>query len=383
MFLLYYHGGSTNHGCEAIVRSTAKILNTDLTLFTTRIESDRYYGLDNIVTIKEDAHIPPKGFKWLRAAVDFKLYKNDKRFIRYARDTFFSQVKCGSVNLSIGGDNYCYTGQDILGYYNEIIHQKGGKTVLWGCSFDPKYLTSAVERDIACYDLIVAREQLSYECLKKVNPNTVLFPDPAFQLDQVKLPLPDGFADGNTIGINVSPLIMKEEAFQGITEENYIHLIQHIVDITDCQIALIPHVVEPDNDDRELLNVLFRRFARTGRVVMIGDCRAPELKGYISRCRIFIGARTHATIAAYSTCVPTLAVGYSIKARGIARELFGEEEHYVLPVQSMKTPDDLSNEFDWIYAHETKIRNHLQTFIPAYVERCWEAGKLVREMERR
>ena len=27
MINLYYHGGSANHGCEAIVRSTAKILN--------------------------------------------------------------------------------------------------------------------------------------------------------------------------------------------------------------------------------------------------------------------------------------------------------------------------------------------------------------------
>ena len=27
MIVLYYHGGSANHGCEAIVRSTYKILN--------------------------------------------------------------------------------------------------------------------------------------------------------------------------------------------------------------------------------------------------------------------------------------------------------------------------------------------------------------------
>ncbi len=53
---------------------------------------------------------------------------------------------------------------------------------------------------------------------------------------------------------------------------------------------------------------------------------AKELKGYISRCRAFVGARTHSTIAAYSTGVPTLAIGYSVKARGIAKDLFGTEE---------------------------------------------------------
>ena len=34
MINLYYHGGSANHGCEAIVRSTAKILNVPIRLFT-------------------------------------------------------------------------------------------------------------------------------------------------------------------------------------------------------------------------------------------------------------------------------------------------------------------------------------------------------------
>ena len=66
---------------------------------------------------------------------------------------------------------------------------------------------------------------------------------------------------------------------------------------------------------------------------MINDKNCMEIKGIISKCRFFIGARTHSTIAAYSTCVPTLAVGYSIKARGIARDIFGTEDNYVVPVQ--------------------------------------------------
>ncbi len=52
--------------------------------------------------------------------------------------------------------------------------------------------------------------------------------------------------------------------------------------------------------------------------------------------------RTHATIAAYSTGVPTLVVGYSVKARGIARDLFGTEDGYVLPVQQLKESDELT-----------------------------------------
>ena len=37
---LYYHGGSANHGCEAIVRSTAKILGVEPTLFSASPDED-------------------------------------------------------------------------------------------------------------------------------------------------------------------------------------------------------------------------------------------------------------------------------------------------------------------------------------------------------
>ena len=54
MINLYYHGGSANHGCEAIVRSTAKILNVPVRLFTTSPEEDIRYGLKQVVDIIED-----------------------------------------------------------------------------------------------------------------------------------------------------------------------------------------------------------------------------------------------------------------------------------------------------------------------------------------
>lgn len=382
MINLYYHCGSNNHGCEAIVRSTAKNIGENITLFSTDIKSDEKYGIGSIVKLEDDTYIPLKknSLKYYLAAVSHKLTKTDYLYVKYARDYFFSKVKKNDVYMSIGGDNYCYSGKDKLGYYNRAIHQKGGKTVLWGCSFEPSDLTEAIAKDLAMYDLIIARESLSYEVLSKVNKNVRLIPDPAFLLDKAELKLPKGFAENNTIGINVSPLIMQCESDAGVTELNYRRLIKHIIDKTDLQIALIPHVVEEGNDDREPLDKLYKEFESTNRVVMIDDCNAMELKGYISRCRYFIGARTHATIAAYSTCVPTLVVGYSIKARGIAKDIFGTDENYVLPVQSLKNEDDLTNAFKWLEENEQKILNHLNSFMPSYCEKVWEAGKLVREL---
>jgi polysaccharide pyruvyl transferase WcaK-like protein len=382
MIQMYYHAGSENHGCEAIVRSTNKILSQPLRLFSMEPESDRKYGIGEIVALEEDRYDPPYDRKWerLAAAVHHKLTGTDYLFTKFARKAFSSQIRSGDVHLSIGGDNYCYGGNDILSYYNRMIHEKGAKTVLWGCSFEPKDMTDSVAKDLAQYDLITARESISYEVLKKVNPNTVLVADPAFQLDKVELPLPEGFVAGNTVGINVSPLIMKSEQSQGITKKNYENLIKYILTATDMHIALIPHVVKADTDDREPLLELYEQFRDSGRVVLIDDHNCMELKGFISRCRFFVGARTHATIAAYSTCVPTLVVGYSVKARGIARDIFGSEEHYVLPVQSLREEEDLTNGFRWLEEREDQVREHLSSMMPAYKEKVYIAKETLHSL---
>lgn len=313
------------------------------------------------------------------AAISFKIKRTDYQYYKYLRKNFFSEVNKDDIYLSIGGDNYCYAGKDILGYYNQIIHEKKAKTVLWGCSFEPGDMNESIAKDIARYDAIFARESLSYEVLKNVNSNTYLFPDPAFQLDQIKLPLPEKFIENNTVGINVSLLIMKSESEDGITKRNYEKLIDYIIKNTDLNIALIPHVVETENDDREPLEELYQQFAESGRVCFINDCNCMELKGFIARCRFFVGARTHATIAAYSSCIPTLVVGYSIKAKGIAQDIFGTYKNYVLPVQSLKE-DDLINSFQWLMKNEKSIKNHLASIMPEYKEQSLEAGRKLRSL---
>ena len=344
-------------------------------------ESDLTYGLNDLVDIREDKKQNLTGMKLLRFKAHHKLTGSDYVYTKFAHEMFFSAVQRGDTYLSIGGDNYCYAGKDILGHYNQIIHEKGGKTVFWGCSFEPAEMDAATAKDIARYDLITARESISYETLKAVNPNTILVADPAFVLDSVELPLPEGWKEGNTIGINASPLIMQCAKDGSAAYEAYQRLIKHILDTTDMTVALIPHVVVATNDDRIPLRNLYEEFAPSGRVLLIEDHNCCELKGYISRCRMFIGARTHATIAAYSSCVPTLVLGYSVKSKGIARDIFGTEEHYVLPVQELQNPDELADGFDWLLANEESIRSHLKCVMPEYIQRAYTAAEAVSRLK--
>lgn len=379
--LFYTHGGSGNHGCEALVRSSIKILQQKPVLFSSKVEEDQKYKMDMLANLHSS---DTSSFSfWRKLSPAYLIYAFRYHFVTcYASD--FSAAAApvlrrhrACVALSIGGDNYCYDGMiPWLIEQNAFFNKRHIPTVLWGCSIEPELLRdSKIQADLKSYALITAREGITYQALLDagIDRNTHLFPDPAFQLDRVKLPLPKGLAEGNTVGINVSPLIIDNETGNGITIQNYQALIQYILDKTDMQVAFIPHVVWESNDDRKPLSVLYEMFKDTGRVELIDDHNCMELKGYIARCRFFVGARTHATIAAYSSCVPTLVVGYSVKAKGIAKDLFGTYEHYVVPVQLLKEPDDLLREFQWMMQNEEQIRNHLQKIIPEYCAKALDA----------
>ena len=375
MYYFYSHGGSGNHGCEAIVRASAGILGKDLILYSIRPKEDVRYGVDGVVAeLRQDPDRPVGRFSpaGLACRIQTKLTGSIDGEIYNRKKVMFDAVRPGDMAFSIGGDNYCYPGTEILASENSVFRKKGAKTVLWGCSVEPELLKNpAVAKDLASYHLITARESISYEALKAVNPNTVLVPDPAFTLDRVDLPLPEGWIEGSMIGVNASPLILESGKDGALVLEAYKRLIRRILDTTDCSVALIPHVVWENNDDRIPLKLLREAFRDTGRVILLEDHNCMELKGYIARCRMFIGARTHSTIAAYSSCVPTLVLGYSVKSRGIARDLFGTEENYVIPVQAMTDPNALAEGFDWLAEREAEIRDRLAGMMPQYQKRAY------------
>ena len=414
--VLYMHAGSGNHGCEAIVNSLCHMLKEKPLVITNSEREDRKYSLvspggDVLCELAEERHFSEHKLAHIMYYGWRKLTKDGESFLRYRYGAVFDRplLKYGGngkkacedlpvsrtgekrhtgrhpLAVSIGGDNYCYDimVRDLM-LANRAFHDRGVRTVLLGCSIEPDLLTAggAMAEDMNLYDLIIARESITYGALKKVVPEGKLrlLPDPAFTLGKKELPLPVGFAEGNTVGLNISPMVQGNEAREGITMSNYKALAEHIIRTTDMQIALIPHVVWERNDDRKPLRELYEAFRDSGRVVLIEDGSCEELKGYIARCRMFIGARTHATIAAYSSNVPTLAVGYSVKARGIARDLFGDYENYVIPVQQLQEKEDLIGAFEWLKDYEEEIRQDLRRVMPEYKKNAMRIGKEVEKL---
>lgn len=384
MNVLFYGNGSCgNHGCEAIVRGTIQLLgDASYTVLSENVSDDIRYGLGNISEI-----IPAKE-KRRRDISFFKAYAKLKLTGNYTDmdGLYYTPViqrlsKHADVALSVGGDNYCYGDTAIYGYLNAAYQKNHIKTVLWGCSVEPDVVREpSVAEDLRRYGLVAARESITYEAVKAAGANAVQMPDPAFYMQPETYDTDERFLKSDVIGINISPHIIVSEGHCGAAYANYKTLIQYILDNTNASIALIPHVVWARNDDRIPLKQLYDEFDQNPRLILIEDHTAPELKYIISKCSFFVGARTHATIAAYSTGVPTLVVGYSVKARGIARDLFGTEDGYVLPVQQLKESNELTQAFIRLYEKRDAVRAHLNEMLPGYIARADAARKALEEL---
>jgi polysaccharide pyruvyl transferase WcaK-like protein len=392
---LYPYPTSYNRGCEAIKVSTLLILNrtiyrdqiTALSIYSKNTNDNENQQIQNICEIV----LGFTGPSVQRFSKEWFLLQLSKLHLIHQNTNSILEKMCiismqniaaeNNLFISIGGDNYCY-GKPVWFYsVNKYLKSVGKVTVLWGCSIEPANIDDEMIADLNRYNLITVREHITQKNLVSAGlTNTVWCPDPAFILPACSDVSQDSFIPENTIGINLSTLVMDYERRKGITYKSFIRLIQHIIQTTDLQIALIPHVVIRTADDRTVLHKIYLQFKKTGRVIEIGDHNCKVQKGIIAKCRMFIGARTHAIIAAYSSCVPTLAVGYSVKAIGIAEDIFGMSDHYVIPVQNITYETDLIQAFEWINGNEQNIREHLEKVMPAYIGKAWLAGEEIKRI---
>ncbi len=367
--VLYMHAGSYNHGCEAIVRSTISIFDQDdILLMSDNKNEDIEYRVDKLCSIDQAAYMGSKiSIPYVFSRVMAKFFGVLKFYRNLCYRNFLNSVSKKSLYFSIGGDNYCYdTKIKRCMFLNDEINRRGGKTVLWGVSIEPDIIKNKkVNRDLKKYSLIVARESITMDAIVESGlTNVVYCPDPAFRLQ--KAADVERKFDGDIVGINISPMALDYSANSEMLREAYIKMINHILETTACSIYLVPHVIWNGGDDRVALQALYDSIEQKERLFMVQDADCETLKGYISHCRFFVGARTHSTIAAYSQEIPTLVVGYSVKARGIAKDLFGDWQGYVKPVQNIASENDLVESLDFIMQHEEEIRNTLHEKLMTY-----------------
>lgn len=404
--IFFGNGPCLNRGCEAILRGTHKIIEQafgkdDCLYKDFHVTQEKWLDTDS----KDSAEITlpnlsmtqfpvgkaPKKYsaKWLRGYICRKVLgkKYHQEFSYELEDDLLRASKKSDAVLFLGGDNLTldYGWPEHYVKLIKKIMDQGSKFIIWGASVGPFDSDPAYEKRmkpiLGKMPLIVTRESHSTKYLKSIGieQNVCQAADPAFTMTPTEFELPaniDSALTAGAIGINLSPLIGNYYSNAENWFDTSVDIIQGIAEKTDQPILLIPHVLTHSNDYLFLEKVANKIFS--DNVLLVKPYHATKIKWIISRLQIFVGARTHSTIAALSSCVPTLSIGYSTKANGINYDIFGHTE-WVLP-SSEATKENVINKTMELNRNKEQIKKYLENMMPEYKNTAFAAGKALRKV---
>ena len=407
LFILAGNGPYENKGCEAIVRGTTRILrehfNDPRFICLSFFQSDEQYKDQcRYETDKAITHLTARLIS--KSDIVRSFWKPDSWRIAYQhlfnRNALIAQtyrdlapyLDSASAALSIGGDNYSldYGIPTLFTGLNDLVIDHGKPLVLWGASVGPFGIMPDYERCMADHlqkvTGIFARESATIEYLESIGITSNVYPvaDPAFLMEPVK---PDGIdeempIEEGAIGLNLSPLMAKYVTGGDLETWTRIasSIISDVARATELPVYLISHVTSPhDNDYAFLQNALSLSNEKGLKITVVPPhYNATETKWIIGQMAVFAGARTHATIAALSSEVPCLSFAYSMKAKGINRDIFGHNDYCLNPADlKAKT---VTAQIQLMLDHAFEIRNDLRGRIPVVQQSARIAGSTLKNI---
>jgi colanic acid/amylovoran biosynthesis protein len=400
LFILAGNGPYDNRGCEAITRGTVKILrhyfDNPSFLCISHFQSDEQFKKQcrdefdsSIMHKKTNRALKMYSSGWF-------IHETLKRVSPARHQNLIYKDMLPYINdaaavLSIGGDNYTldYGIPRMYTYLDDVVLRKGKTLVIWGASVGPfsknpkyeKYMIDHLRR----INGIFGRESATIEYLEKkgLKENIFRVADPAFLMESIEpkqkneVKIQEG-----AIGLNFSPLMAKHVTDGDLEKWTKIvaDIVSRVSKATSRTIYLIPHVTTPHSNDYLFLkNVLEVTDISKDKIILIPPIyNASETKWIISKMFVFGGARTHSTIAALSSCVPTLSFAYSIKAIGINKDIFGHDNYCLAP--NKITPEIVVERIVQLLENNGEIRNYLGEKIPMIKEMTMESGKYLQNL---
>jgi len=401
LFILAGNGSYGNRGCEAIVRGTTKIIrkyfkNPNFLCYSTFENSEQFENQKIEETDDKIVHkkIPLPGKK---INYSFKLLRkmgisNLKSFYEY-RDLQNNLPNSEAV-LSVGGDTYALDWgiPELYTDLDNIVLKNKKPLIIWGASIGPfdtnpeyeKYIINHLKQVQGLF--IRENKTIQYLAKNNIKNNVYHVADPAFVMDPVKPETNklDLKISPNSIGINLSN-IMGIFITNGNFEQ-WLHLASKIIiDVskeTKYDIYLIPHVVRPvptDNDYFFLKNIFSNLPKNIDNIKIIPpNLTAPELKWVISQMSVFMGSRMHSNIAALSSCVPTLSLAYSVKAKGITEDIFNSNQYWLNPDQI--TMEIITKKIKFLIENNEDIKTLMKNKIPEIQQHAMNAGQYLKDI---
>jgi colanic acid/amylovoran biosynthesis protein len=214
-----------------------------------------------------------------------------------------------------------------------------------------RYTKPLARRVLRGAALVTARETITRDYLREMGvaeDRIVMTTDMAFLLEpaageRVRQVMQDEGIDGEDrplLGISLSNLACNHyrkrnpNAASAEFTAMFARLLDTISAKYNYRIVFVPHVTgpRPSADDRLFATRIMEQM-QAPAIVIRGDYTPDVLKGIISRCSAYMGARMHANIAALTSGIPTLAIGYSHKTEGIMQLL--EQSRYVCDIATL------------------------------------------------
>jgi colanic acid/amylovoran biosynthesis protein len=381
-----------NHGVEALVTTTIHELRA-------RLPGCEFVVFDRAPEF-DASRLSEKGVRFMYDHTARPLYSSRLRQMLVSMSNYVGrldsnyqqalrEIRSASAVIASGGDVFAseYGHRSLLSHLRPLEVAKKFKVPYFfhaqsigPFKTDPD--ARAFARVAAGAAGITVRERLSHEYLVKhlalQSPRAVHTADPAFLL---RLPEEDilsgmrghyGIGQSRpTVALSVSQAICNwtnsdsERHFA-----SWCRVITFLRSQLDANIVLIPHVQEVavQNDDRILATELMRHFRFDPQIRLAGgDFTASEFKGLISQCDLVVAERMHAAIAGLSTAVPTVAIGYSVKAEGILSDLFDLEtvkNSLLIPLAEFLDEKTALETIKLAWADRDTIRRKLSSVLP-------------------
>jgi polysaccharide pyruvyl transferase WcaK-like protein len=404
LFILAGNSPYLNRGCEAIVRGTVNILRRQydnprflsISHFNSieELEDQQKNEIDGSIRHRSTFYLSKKDAlaRFYRPSTWKYVYRSlnkDKRLGRSVYEEMIPHLPDAESVLAIAADSYSldHGPPRLFVALDDLVLEREQRLMIWGASVGPFDQRPDYERFMSRHlrgaTGIFARESATVDYLDRIGVTENVFrtADPAFAMDAVRprgiedeLPL-----DGEAIGLNFSPRLAKYVADNDLDEWTRMvaSIITAIAKRTEMPICLIPYAVRSCSDDHGFMKDALALADGTENVALVSPrYNAAELKWIIGRMSVFAGARTHSTIAALSSCVPTLSFAYGIKSQGIHRDIFGHDDFCLeaKDIAATAVADRLSSMLD----RKAEVRRELVQRIPGVTGAAFNAGAALR-----
>lgn len=180
-----------------------------------------------------------------------------------------------------------------------------------------------------------------------------------------------------TVGISTSHQIIR----QWTSAEDYVQCVAklclHIQRTYDTDVLLIPNEFSPNTDYNDVdvcedILALLREQGGDARILDVRSMNSSQIKDAIAACGLLVASRYHACVAALSTGVPLMVVGWHYKYEELLR-WYGQTEW--LLSESDCDSEKLITMFDRLWRERDRAREEIAARYPAVREAVIQTGR--------